>query len=62
MTKPTPETLQSAWKWILDQQCDGSRNIMDGIRKAVENDEEQKHHIGTAQLNKTADILNQTVA
>ncbi|ELU05822.1 hypothetical protein CAPTEDRAFT_167235 [Capitella teleta] len=45
MVKPTPDNLQKAWKWILDQQCNGSRNFMKALRTAVENDEEAKHHV-----------------
>ncbi|CAH1794480.1 unnamed protein product [Owenia fusiformis] len=45
MMKPTPENLQQAWKWVLDLQCEGSRNFMDALRLAVENDEEAKHGI-----------------
>jgi hypothetical protein len=46
MIKPTPENLQKAWKWILDQQCAGSRNFMHAFCQAVENDEQAKHNVG----------------
>nr|KAG5713595.1 hypothetical protein BaRGS_024643 [Batillaria attramentaria] len=45
MVRPTPDNLQEAWKWVLDLQCGGSRNFLGGLRMAMENDEEQKHHI-----------------
>ncbi|XP_069501706.1 von Willebrand factor A domain-containing protein 3A [Ambystoma mexicanum] len=33
---PTPENLQSAWKWVLSLQCEGGRNLMGALRRAVE--------------------------
>lgn len=45
MTKPTVENLQDAWRWVLDLQCNGSRNFMDAFRKCVENEEERSHNI-----------------
>ncbi|XP_013421396.1 von Willebrand factor A domain-containing protein 3A [Lingula anatina] len=45
MVKPTPENLQSAWRWVLGLQCGGSRNFLEAYRMTVENEEELKHHI-----------------
>ncbi|ESO87152.1 hypothetical protein LOTGIDRAFT_107324, partial [Lottia gigantea] len=45
MVKPTLENLQDAWKFVLDIQCGGSRNFLSAYRRAVENDDEIKHHI-----------------
>ncbi|XP_074648285.1 von Willebrand factor A domain-containing protein 3A-like isoform X2 [Tubulanus polymorphus] len=45
MAKVSPETLQSAWKWILESQCEGSRNFLGALRMALENEEENKHGI-----------------
>ncbi|XP_068100923.1 von Willebrand factor A domain-containing protein 3A isoform X2 [Hyperolius riggenbachi] len=36
MTPVTPENLQSAWKWVLSLQCEGGRNVLSAIRRAVE--------------------------
>jgi len=33
-------------RWILDQQCSGSRDFMGGVHAALENDEEAKHNVG----------------
>ncbi|XP_078521244.1 von Willebrand factor A domain-containing protein 3A isoform X2 [Lissotriton helveticus] len=33
---PTTENLQSAWKWVLSLQCEGGRNFMGALRRAVE--------------------------
>ncbi|XP_063790485.1 von Willebrand factor A domain-containing protein 3A isoform X2 [Pseudophryne corroboree] len=32
----TCENLQSAWKWVLALQCEGGRNVMGAIQRAVE--------------------------
>ncbi|KAL5018508.1 hypothetical protein ScPMuIL_004230 [Solemya velum] len=45
MMKPTPENMQSAWRWVLELQCGGSRNFMSAFKTAVENEEEIKHNI-----------------
>ncbi|KFO84765.1 von Willebrand factor A domain-containing protein 3A, partial [Buceros rhinoceros silvestris] len=31
-----PESLQNAWRWVLNLQCKGSRNVMSALRRAVE--------------------------
>ncbi|XP_078691175.1 von Willebrand factor A domain-containing protein 3A-like [Branchiostoma floridae x Branchiostoma belcheri] len=41
---PTPENLQSAWKWVLNLECGGSRNFLEGYKYAVENDLDEKFH------------------
>ena len=33
-------------RWIMDLQCEGSRNYMSALHVAVENDEEAKHNVG----------------
>ncbi|XP_068002901.1 von Willebrand factor A domain-containing protein 3A [Melanerpes formicivorus] len=40
-----PENLQSAWRWVLNLQCKGSRNFMSALRRAVEVDfrDKDKH-------------------
>ncbi|XP_019476290.1 von Willebrand factor A domain-containing protein 3A isoform X4 [Meleagris gallopavo] len=40
-----PENLQKAWRWVLRLQCNGSRNFMSALRRAVEVDfkEKDKH-------------------
>ena len=43
---PSPENLQLAWKWVMDLQCEGSRDFMGALRQAAENDEEMKHNVG----------------
>nr|XP_039264117.1 von Willebrand factor A domain-containing protein 3A-like [Styela clava] len=37
MVKPTKENLQSAWRWALHLEANGSRNFMGAFRTAVEN-------------------------
>uniref|UniRef100_A0A8D2J4S5 von Willebrand factor A domain containing 3A n=1 Tax=Varanus komodoensis TaxID=61221 RepID=A0A8D2J4S5_VARKO len=41
----SPENLQNAWRWILTLQCEGTRNVMNVLRRAVEVDlkEKDKH-------------------
>ena len=34
------------FSWLLECQCEGSRNFLSTLRIAVENDEESKHNIG----------------
>ena len=46
LVKPTPDRLQEAWRWVMDLQCEGSRNFMGALRTAVENEEERQHNIG----------------
>ncbi len=36
----------NVFRWVLDMQCEGSRNFMDAFRLAAENDEEEKHGVG----------------
>ncbi|XP_039090381.1 von Willebrand factor A domain-containing protein 3A [Hyaena hyaena] len=36
------ENLQSAWRWALTLQCQGSRNVLGALRKAVEVDFKDK--------------------
>ncbi|KAH0631930.1 hypothetical protein JD844_019834 [Phrynosoma platyrhinos] len=45
MVPPHPDNLQSAWKWVLTLQCEGTRNVMNALRRAVEVDfrEKDKH-------------------
>ena len=33
-------------RWILEAQCEGSRNYLSALHLAVENDEEAKHNVG----------------
>jgi len=42
MIKPTPESLQEAWSWILELQAGGSRNFLSAFRTAIENDDDIK--------------------
>ncbi|KAJ7305852.1 hypothetical protein JRQ81_010218 [Phrynocephalus forsythii] len=42
MVPPYPENLQSAWRWILTLPCEGTRNVMAAIRRAVEVDFKEK--------------------
>ncbi|KAM3916063.1 von Willebrand factor A domain-containing protein 3A [Leptodactylus fuscus] len=32
----TSENLQSAWKWLLTLECEGSRNILGALKRAIE--------------------------
>ncbi|XP_057633970.1 von Willebrand factor A domain-containing protein 3A isoform X1 [Chionomys nivalis] len=36
------DNLQSAWRWVLGLQCQGSRNVLGALRKAVEVDFKDK--------------------
>ncbi|XP_018424321.1 PREDICTED: von Willebrand factor A domain-containing protein 3A, partial [Nanorana parkeri] len=36
MAPATSENLQSAWKWILNLQCEGGRNVLGAIKRATE--------------------------
>uniref|UniRef100_H3A0J3 von Willebrand factor A domain containing 3A n=1 Tax=Latimeria chalumnae TaxID=7897 RepID=H3A0J3_LATCH len=42
MVPPTPENLQSAWKWILGLRCEGSRNVVGALQRAIEVDPKDK--------------------
>ncbi|XP_053132699.1 von Willebrand factor A domain-containing protein 3A isoform X3 [Hemicordylus capensis] len=42
MVPPHQDNLQSAWKWGLTLQCEGSRNIMNVLRRVVEVDFKDK--------------------
>uniref|UniRef100_A0AC11CJM2 von Willebrand factor A domain containing 3A n=1 Tax=Ovis aries TaxID=9940 RepID=A0AC11CJM2_SHEEP len=42
MVAASHSNLQSAWRWVLDLQCQGSRNILSALRKAVEVDFKDK--------------------
>lgn len=49
MVPPTSENLQSAWKWILNLQCEGGRNVVGAIKRAIEfniNDSENEESQG----------------
>lgn len=45
LVQPTGDLLQQAWRWILNLNAGGSRNIMEGLRKALENDDQARHNI-----------------
>lgn len=36
MVPATSENLQSAWKWVLTLECEGSRNVLGAIKRAIE--------------------------
>ncbi|XP_044160275.1 von Willebrand factor A domain-containing protein 3A [Bufo gargarizans] len=36
MVPTTSENLQSAWKWVLTLECEGSRNTLGAIKQAIE--------------------------
>ncbi|XP_032098800.1 von Willebrand factor A domain-containing protein 3A isoform X4 [Sapajus apella] len=36
------DNLQSAWRWVLNLRCQGSRNVLSALRKAVEVDFKDK--------------------
>ncbi|MEE6497733.1 hypothetical protein FKM82_002827 [Ascaphus truei] len=38
MVPLSPENLQSAWKWVLGLQCEGGRNVLGAIKRAMEVD------------------------
>ncbi|XP_039631509.1 von Willebrand factor A domain-containing protein 3A isoform X1 [Polypterus senegalus] len=38
MVTPTPDNLQDAWKWVLDLECEGSRNLMNALKYVMEVD------------------------
>ncbi len=42
---PTEKGLQDAWRWVLDLQCEGTRNTLGALKAALENEEERKHKI-----------------
>uniref|UniRef100_A0A8C5QXN6 von Willebrand factor A domain containing 3A n=1 Tax=Leptobrachium leishanense TaxID=445787 RepID=A0A8C5QXN6_9ANUR len=44
MVPPTLDNLQSVWRWILDLQCEGGRNVMGAIKAAVEVNFIDKEH------------------
>jgi len=33
-------------RWILNVNCNGSRNILEGLRRALENEDQKQHNIG----------------
>ncbi len=45
VVKPTPEMLQDAWRWCLELKCQGTRNLLGGLKEAFENEEQIKHNI-----------------
>jgi hypothetical protein len=45
VVKPTPETLQDAWRWCLELRCQGTRNLLGALKEAFENEEQIKHNI-----------------
>ncbi|XP_023979382.2 von Willebrand factor A domain-containing protein 3A [Physeter macrocephalus] len=42
MVATSHSNLQSAWRWVLSLQCQGSRNVLSALRKAVEVDFKDK--------------------
>ncbi|XP_062999114.1 von Willebrand factor A domain-containing protein 3A [Elgaria multicarinata webbii] len=42
MVPPHPDHLQSAWGWVLTLKCEGTRNVMNALRRAVEVDLKDK--------------------
>ncbi|XP_008059962.1 von Willebrand factor A domain-containing protein 3A [Carlito syrichta] len=42
MVPVTHDNLQSAWRWALSLRCQGSRNVLSALRKAVEVDFKDK--------------------
>ncbi|XP_028395207.1 von Willebrand factor A domain-containing protein 3A-like [Dendronephthya gigantea] len=40
MVNPSPEYLQASWRWLLQKSCNGSRNVLEAFRMAVENNED----------------------
>merc|ERR1712226_1355679 len=42
MMPPSEKNLQSAWKWVLGLDCGGSRNLLGGLRAALENEADKK--------------------
>uniref|UniRef100_A0A8C0DUS8 von Willebrand factor A domain containing 3A n=1 Tax=Balaenoptera musculus TaxID=9771 RepID=A0A8C0DUS8_BALMU len=42
MVAASHSNLQSAWRWVLSLQCQGSRNVLSALRKAVEVDFKDK--------------------
>ncbi|XP_075384231.1 von Willebrand factor A domain-containing protein 3A [Tenrec ecaudatus] len=47
MVPVSHDNLQSAWRWALSLQCQGSRNVLSALRKAVEVDfkDKEKHQL-----------------
>jgi hypothetical protein len=45
VVKPTAEQLQCAWRWVLELTCQGTRNLLGGLKETLENEEELKHNI-----------------
>ncbi|XP_045398716.1 von Willebrand factor A domain-containing protein 3A [Lemur catta] len=47
MVPVSHDNLQSAWRWALNLQCQGSRNVLGALRKAVEVDfkDKDKHQL-----------------
>uniref|UniRef100_A0A8C9A252 von Willebrand factor A domain containing 3A n=1 Tax=Prolemur simus TaxID=1328070 RepID=A0A8C9A252_PROSS len=47
MVPVSHNNLQSAWRWALNLQCQGSRNVLGALRKAVEVDfkDKDKHQL-----------------
>uniref|UniRef100_A0A8D0KMJ0 VWFA domain-containing protein n=1 Tax=Salvator merianae TaxID=96440 RepID=A0A8D0KMJ0_SALMN len=42
MVPPTVDNLQSAWRWVLTLRCEGTRNMMSVLRRALEVDLKDK--------------------
>ncbi|XP_078200983.1 von Willebrand factor A domain-containing protein 3A isoform X4 [Callithrix jacchus] len=42
MVPMSHDNLQSAWRWVLNLRCQGSRNVLSALRKAVEVDFKDK--------------------
>ncbi|XP_074056693.1 von Willebrand factor A domain-containing protein 3A isoform X1 [Macrotis lagotis] len=47
MVPLTEENLQSAWSWILSLTCNGSRNVLSALRKAVEVDFKERDKLNS---------------
>ncbi|XP_054849648.1 von Willebrand factor A domain-containing protein 3A [Eublepharis macularius] len=42
MVPSHPDNLENAWRWVLALQCEGTRNLMSALRRAVEVDFQDK--------------------
>ncbi|XP_015743008.2 von Willebrand factor A domain-containing protein 3A [Python bivittatus] len=50
MIPPHPDNLQSAWRWVLSLRCEGTRNVMKALKRAVEVDFKEKDRHGSQSL------------
>ncbi|XP_056390759.1 von Willebrand factor A domain-containing protein 3A isoform X3 [Hyla sarda] len=74
MVPTTSENLQSAWKWVLTLECEGSRNVLGAIKRAIEcnfidkeNQESQGMYLFTSgipdqEMNTVLSYLSEAVA